>query len=141
MTDVRRPLHLVVLVGASTAVYAATLAAVTAFQSYDDRTLTERQAPAADAVTRLSVGHDRLDATIGRAADAYDQAAGRYDALAPRLQEAETALDQLAGRVQAIGGAALALPGHVTMPPISRTVIRTTSAKPKTSGSTGASGG
>ena len=141
MTDLRRPLHLVVLVGASTAVYAASLAAVAAFQSHDDRALTQRQAPAADAVTRLHTGHDRLEAAIGRAADAYDQAAAGYDALAPRLQDAETALDQLAERVQAVGGAALALPGHVSLPPVSRTVIHTTSAKPKTSGSTGASGG
>jgi hypothetical protein len=141
MTDIRRPLHLVVLVGASTAVYAASLAGVAAFQSADDRALTERQAPAADAVTRLRDGHDGLEATIGRAADAYSQAAAGYDALTPRIQEAETALDQLAERVHAIGGTAQALPGRVSLPPISRSVITTTGAKPKTSGSTGASGG
>ena len=141
MTDARRPLHLAVMIGASTAVYAASLAAVAAFQSADDRALTERQAPAADAVARLHAGHDRLEATIGQVSDAYDQAAGGYDALAPRLQAAEDALDALAGRVTAVGGAAQALPGHVSLPPISRTVVRTTSAKPKTSGSTGASGG
>jgi hypothetical protein len=141
MTDGRRPLHLAVLVGVSTAIYAASLAAVAAFQSSDDRALAERQAPAVDAVTRLREGHDRLAASIGRAADAYDQAAGRYDALAPRLEESETALAQLADQVSAIGGAALALPRQVSLPPLSRTVIRATSAKPKTSGSTGASGG
>ena len=122
MTDARRPLHLAVMIGASTAVYAASLAAVAAFQSADDRALTERQAPAADAVARLHAGHDRLEATIGQVSDAYDQAAGGYDALAPRLQAAEDALDALAGRVTAVGGAAQALPGHVSLPPISRTV-------------------
>ena len=140
MTEARRPLHLAVMIGASTAVYAASLAAVAAFQSADDRALALRQAPAADAVARLHAGHDRLEATIGQVSDAYDQAAGGYDALAPRLQAAEDALDALAGRVTAVGGAAQALPGHVSLPPISRMVIRTTSAKPKTSGSTGASG-
>ena len=81
MTDARRPLHLAVMIGASTAVYAASLAAVTAFQSSDDRALMQRQAPAEDAVTRLRTGHDRLETSIGQAADAYDRAAGSYDAL------------------------------------------------------------
>jgi hypothetical protein len=141
MTDTRRPLHLAIMIGASTAVYAASLAAVAMFQSADDQALAHRQAPAADAVDRLRAGHDQLEATIGRVADAYEQAAGRYDALTPRLQDAENALDGLAARVTAIGGAARALPGHVSLPAVSQTVIRTTSAKPKTSGSTGASGG
>lgn len=139
MTDARRPLHLAVMIGASTAVYAASLAAVTAFQSGDDQALMRRQAPAEDAVTRLSSGHDHLDAAIGRAADAYDRAAGGYDALGSQLAGTEDSLAQLATRVQTISGAARALPGAVSLPPISRTVIRTTS-RPKTSASTGASG-
>jgi hypothetical protein len=141
MTDARRPLHLAVMVGASTAVYAASLAAVTAFQSNDDRALTQRQAPAENAVSRLRAGQDRLETSIGQAADAYDQAAGSYDALGPRLLDTESSLTDLAGRVQAITGAAQALPGKISLPAISRTVIRTTTSKPKTSGSTGASGG
>ena len=55
MTDVRRPLHLAVMFGASTAVYAASLAAVTAFQSNDDRVLMQRQAPAEKPASRASL--------------------------------------------------------------------------------------
>lgn len=139
MTD-RRPLHLAVMIGASTAVYAASLAAVTAFQSSDDRALMQRQAPAEDAVTRLSTGHDRLEASIGQAADAYDRAGRGYDALTPQLLGTEDSLTQLAARVQTISGAARALPAAISLPPISRTVIRTTTSRPRTSASTGASG-
>ena len=127
------------MIGASTAAYAASLAVVTAFQSTGDRMLMERQAPAENAVTRLQNGHDRLEAAIGLAADAYTEAAGRYDALGLRLIDEQTALSRLADRVGTIGGVARALPGHVSLPPISRTVIGTTS-KPKTSATTGASG-
>jgi len=145
MTDARRPLHLAVMIGASTAVYAASLAAVTAFQSSDDRALMQRQAPAEDAVTRLRGGHDRLERSIGQAADAYGRAAGNYDALTPQLVDTESSLTDLAGRVATITGAARSLPSKISLPPISRTVVRTSStgatSRPKTSASTGASGG
>jgi len=139
MTDVRRPLHLAVMIGASTAVYAASLAAVTAFQSSDDRALMQRQAPAEDAVTRLSAGHDRLEASLGKAADTYDRAAGGYDALGSQLAGTEDSLNQLATHVQTISGAARALPGSISLPTVSRTVTRTTT-RPATTASTGASG-
>lgn len=141
MTDARRPLHLAVLLGASTALYAGSMAGVALLQSNADRALTERQAPAKDAVARLHDGHDRLEAAIGRATDAYDHAASRYDTIAPKVSDTEAALADLAATVQTIGGAARALPAHVNLPPVSRMVVRATSSKPRTSASTGASGG
>lgn len=141
MTDARRPLHLAVLLGASTALYAGSMAGVALLQSNADRALTERQAPAKDAVARLHDGHDRLEAAIGRATDAYDHAASRYDTIAPKVSDTEAALSDLAATVQTIGGAARALPAHVNLPPVSRMVVRATSSKPRTSASTGASGG
>lgn len=141
MTDARRPLHLAVMVGASTALYAVSMAGVTAIQSNDDRILMLRQSPAQAAVARLRDGHDRLEAEIDRATDAYGRAAGGYDALEPRLSEMEVSLDQLTGRVKTVSGAARALPARVSMPAVSRTVRTITSSRPKTSASTGASGG
>ena len=61
MTDPRRPLHLAVMLGASAALYAGSMAGVALLQSDADRALTQRQAPAKDAVARLQDGHDRLD--------------------------------------------------------------------------------
>lgn len=130
------------MIGASTALYAVSMAGVTAIQSSDDRTLVTRQSPAEAAVTRLRDGHDRLETAIDKATDDYGRAAGGYDALEPRLSEMETSLDQLTGRVTTVSGAARALPGRVSMPAISRTVTRTVrTSKPKTNASTGASGG
>src|SRR6185369_14917569 len=48
MTDPRRPLHLAVMLGASAALYAASMAGVALLQSNADRELTQRQAPARD---------------------------------------------------------------------------------------------
>ena len=140
MTDAQRPLHLAIMLGASTALYAGSLACVALLQSDADRALTERQAPAKDAVARIHVGHDRLDAAIGQAADAYARAASRYEALTPTLTNTETSLSDLASRVETISGAARALPARISLPPITK-VVRTTSTRPKTSATTGASGG
>ena len=141
MTDARRPLHLAVMIGASTALYAASMAGVTAIQSDNDRTLMLRQSPAEAAVTRLRAGHDELEAVIDRAANGYAEAAGGYDALTPGLTDMETSLEQLAGRVKTVSGAARALPRQVSMPVIQRTVVRVvTTSRPKTSAKTGASG-
>jgi len=140
MTDARRPLHLAIMLGASTALYAGSLACVALLQSDADGALTERQAPAKDAVARIHVGHDRLDAAIGQAADAYARAASRYEALTPTLTDTEASLSDLASRVETISGAARALPARISLPPITR-VVRTTSSRPRTSATTGASGG
>jgi hypothetical protein len=139
MTDVRRPLHLVVMVGASTALYAISLAGVTAIQSNADRALIVRQSPAENATTRVGKVNDRLETSLARAADAYTDAAARYDALAPRLESMETSLEQLAGRVQAVSGAARALPGRVSLPTVHRSAPAAL-ARPRTSANTGASG-
>src|SRR6478609_8604452 len=140
MTDPRRPLHLAVMLGASAALYAGSMAGVALLQSDADRALTQRQAPAKDAVSRLQDRQDRLDAAIGKAGDAYTRAASRYEALTPTLTDTEISLSDLASRVETISGAARALPARISFPPITR-VVRTTSARPKTSATTGASGG
>jgi hypothetical protein len=128
------------MIGASTAVYAVSLAAVTGLQSNDDRTLAARQAPAEDAAARLRDGHDQLESAIARVSDAYDRAVGAYDGLAPRLEATEASLADLATTAQSISGAARSLPDRISLPPISRTVVRTVASRPTTSASTGASG-
>jgi hypothetical protein len=141
MTEPRRPLHLAVLFGASTAVYAVSIAGVAAIQSADDQALIARQAPADDAATRLSGGHDELEARLARAAAAYARAAAGYDALVTMLESSEAALGDYAGRVQAVSGAAQALPARVDLPAVSTRVVVKTTSRPKTSASTGPSGG
>ena len=61
MTERRYPIHLAVLVGASTAAYAVSLAGITALQSTADVTAVDRQAPVEQMATRIRAGHDRLE--------------------------------------------------------------------------------
>jgi hypothetical protein len=138
MTDARRPAHLAVLLGASAGIYAVSLAGVTALQSATDQAVIDERAPLGAATTSLSDGHDALEGDLERAARAYGDAAAGYDRLGPRLDAMETSLDALAGTVSQVSGAAKALPGHVTLPVVTRTV--TTAAAPVTHATTGASG-
>ena len=140
MTEPRRPVHLAVMLGAATGAYAISLAGVTALQSSADQALIERQSPAEQAAARLSDGHDRLEADVDRASRAYTASAARFDEIAATLESMESSLDAYAGRVGQVSGAARTLPGHVSLPTVSRTVTRTVS-KPRVSASTGASGG
>ena len=141
MTESRRPLHLAVLFGASTALYALTMAGVAALQSGADRTLIARQAPADDAADRLRAGHDALDARLARLAAVYARAASAYGTVSSSLEVTESSLDDYAVRVEAVSGAAQALPARVRLPTVSTKVVTRTTTRPRTSASTGASGG
>ena len=99
-TDRRIPLHLAVLVGASTAAYAISLAGVTALQSAADGAIVSASAPSADAASRLSDGHDRLQAELDAAARAYATSAARYDALSAEV----TTFDATLERFTDVGG-------------------------------------
>ena len=139
MTERRRPIHLVVMIGGATTAYAISLAGVTALQSETDRSFMARQSPAEQAAARLGDGHDRLETDIERASQEYAASAARYDELTTTLDSLEASLERYAGRVEAVTGAARALPGRVRLPAVTRTVTRT-SSKPRVTASTGASG-
>ena len=141
MTESRRPLHLAVLFGASTALYAVSMAGVAIVQSGADRSLNARQAPADEAAERLRAGHDALDSTLARLAGDYTRAAGAYDTLSTSLGVTESSLDEYATRVEVVSGAAQALPARVRLPAVPTKVVIRTTTRPRTSASTGASGG
>jgi hypothetical protein len=153
MADPRRPLHLVVLLGASAGLYATSLAGVTFLQSATDRALIDDRAPLDAATGSISSDHDSLESDLARAARAYDAALARYDLLGTQLDGMESSLDNLAGTVSDVSGAAKALPGRVTLPRVTRsssgssgstaTSSKSTSkaAAPATNANTGASGG
>lgn len=139
MTEIRRPIHLVVLMGASAGIYAVSLAGVTLLQSSADLALTEDRQPLDAATNELAVGHDALGSDLAGAGRAYSDAAASYDRLAPRLADTETTLDALAATVARIDGAAKALPGRVALPKVTRGVAP--AKAPVTHATTGASGG
>jgi len=117
------------------------MAGVAIVQSSADRTLDARQAPADEAADRLRAGHDALDARLARLAGDYARAAGAYDTLSTSLGVTESSLDEYATRVEAVSGAAQALPARVRLPAVPTKVVIRTTTKPRTSASTGASGG
>jgi ABC-type phosphonate transport system ATPase subunit len=139
MTDARRPVHLVVLLGATAGIYAVSLAGVTALQSAADRAHIDDGAPLDATTSSLSAGQDAFERDLASAARAYGDAAAGYDRLAPRLDELEISLDTLAGTVAKVSGAAKALPARVALPTVTHTM--TTRAAPATHATTGASGG
>ena len=141
MTESRRPLHLAVLFGTSTALYAVSMAGIASIQSNADQGLAASQAPAGDAAARLQAAHDALEARLSRAADAYASAAAGYDQLATTLETTEAALGEYADRVGVVSGASKSLPARVSLPVVSTKVVVRTTSKPRTSASTGASGG
>ncbi len=138
-TDRRIPLHLAVLVGASTTAYAISLAGVTALQSSADGAVESARAPARDAATRLTDAHDRLQAELDVAARAYAASAARYDELSVSVASLDATLEDYAEAAARVSGAARALPMRVSLPSLSR-VSTGTSPKPRVSGTTGASG-
>ena len=139
MTERRVPMHLAVLVGVSAAAYAASLAGMTALQSSADQALIEERAPRADTAARLASEHDRLQADIDRSMAAYAASAARFDDVAAGIESLDGSLDAYAGRMAKVTGAARSLPGHVSLPTVSRTTT-STRTKPATSAATGASG-
>jgi hypothetical protein len=139
MTDVRRPVHLFVLFGASAGLYAVSLAGVAALQSSTERATALDRAPVVADLDSLAVANDHLTFGVDRAARAYDISSRAYDALSPRLGDAESRLAELAAAVADVQGAARALPTRVALPAVRAATPR--SVAPKVQATTAASGG
>jgi hypothetical protein len=139
MTDLRRPIHLVVLFGASAGLYAVSLAGVTALQSSAERALALDRAPVVSDLDSLEAANDRLTRGVDVAARAYDLTTGSYDTLTPRIGDAESRLAELAAAVADVQGAARALPTRIALPAVRAATPR--AVAPKVQATTGASGG
>jgi hypothetical protein len=140
MIDRRLPIHVAVLVGASTAAYAVSMAGVTALQSNTDQALIADRAPSLAAAKRVSHAHDRLQAQIELSAGAYAESAATYATLTAGLSTLHTSLKAYAGRMETVSGAARALPARASLPSVARSSGRA-SSKPRVAASTAASGG
>lgn len=138
MTDARRPHHVAVFLGLSAGAYALSLAAVTALQARSEAAVAADRAPTARAIDMLAAQHDSLEADARRAGLTYGQAAGAYDRVGQAMADVEAQLAGLATIVADVDGAARALPDHVALPRISRTV---STVRPTVHATTAASGG
>jgi hypothetical protein len=137
-TDPRRATHLGVLIGLSTAGYAATLAGVTTLQSASDRSTIEDRRPLVRVATDAAAHHDALEQVVRDATDRYAEIAGRYAGLGPAIGDLEGDLDALDVVTHKITDSAASLPTRVKLPAVGPAPAPV--AAPRTHATTGASG-
>jgi hypothetical protein len=136
------------LLGASAAVYAVSLAGVSALQADADAQTIMARAPYVEEVTRLQAANDSLERALLKA-DAEARALNAdYDAVGLTVADFQARLDALAGLVAEVEGSAAALPARIKLPTVSmRGAIAGSSrsasgrSAPSTSATTRASGG
>jgi hypothetical protein len=134
----RIPAHVIVMLSATTAGYAATLAGVTANQAAGEAGLRTERDPLAADIAAVAAGHDDLADRLESWRAGYTTAADAYDHAAAILGALHDQLAGLASTVADIDGVSRNLPTSVRMP-VPRTVVQV--GTPSTHATTGASGG
>ena len=119
----RIPRQVVVLVGLSTAAYAASLASVAALQSAAEASTVADRAPAAAAIADAIARNDALAARLRDVASTQAEAAAAYDRLTAQISADEKALTSLGAKVAAVDGSSRSLPTSVAMPRSVRVVV------------------
>lgn len=137
LPSLRVPAHVGVLLGASTAAYAVTLAGVTGLQAATDAEQAAEQAPAVAGLQDLAARNQALGNALAAAGQRYDELASAYTVAGGQLTDLGTALGGLSTSVQAIDGVSRSLPATAPLPKIGRASI---GGAPATSSTTGASG-
>jgi hypothetical protein len=126
------------LVGASSALFAVTLAGVAALQQAAEDGTAAARAPALAVIDRRSADVDAVVAALDAGARAELVALERYAQVVGRLDALEVDLAALDGAVAAVAGAAAALPDRVRLPALR--APRPVQRAPATHATTGASG-
>jgi hypothetical protein len=128
------------LVGASAAVYAVSLAGVAALQTTADADLAASRQPYLEAVAETRAANDDLEATLATLAARANELAASYGDTSDAIAAYQARLDQLAALVADVQGSAAALPTRLSLPKVTaRASVRSTRA-PATTAKTGASG-
>ncbi len=135
------------LIGASAAVYAVTLAGIGALQASNDAAIAASRQPYLDAIAETRAVNDALESAL-LAADAEARAlAASYASVGADVATYQARLDTLAALVAEVEGSAAALPSRISLPTISaRGAIPSGSSgggskAPATNTRSGASGG
>jgi hypothetical protein len=139
MTDRRLPLHIGAFLGVSAGAYALSLALVTAVQSRSEGAAIAARAPTVQVLAELEARNDLLFNDARRSHLTYEWTMATYRRLGTTLADVDDRIAKLASTVEKVDGLARALPDHVALPAINRSV-RTVTA-PVVHATTGASGG
>jgi hypothetical protein len=135
------------LLGASAALYAVTLAGVSALQADTDATAIAARAPYLDVVAQTRAANDDLEARLLKADAEVRALVATYAAVGDDIAAYQARLDSLAALVAEVEGSAAALPARIKLPSVSmRGAVAGTSrsgggSSGSTSARTGASGG
>ena len=132
------------LLGASAAVYAVTLAGVSGLQAEAGGTAAAARASRLDAVTRARAANDRLEATLAQLDAGARRLVDGYGTAAGDTTDYQARLDELSALVAEVQGSAAALPARIQLPTVTvhGAISGSTrsSRAPATSARTGASG-
>ena len=128
------------LIGASAAVYAVTLAGVSGLQAESDAAAIARREPWLAEIAESRAANDQLEATLIAASSEAKALADEYAATGVAVSAYQARLDELAALVAEVQGSAAALPARISLPKVT---VRgaTRSTRPATTATSGASGG
>lgn len=134
------------LIGASAALYAVSLAGVSTLQARTDARTIEARAPYVDQVAGLRAENDRLEQVLRDVDTSARALAADYAATGSRLADYEARLDALSALVADVQGSAAALPTRIKLPSVTmRGAVGTSrsgsTSRPRTTATSGASGG
>lgn len=136
----RKPVQLAIVFGATTGLYAVSLATVTMLQGDHDQAVAALRAPVSADVGAIGDANDRLTAELDQAVAMYDTAADAYSAAAASLLGHEERLAQFGAAVTEVTGSAAKLPRGVPMPRVTGVTRGVTRSAPKVHSTTRASG-
>jgi hypothetical protein len=135
------------LLGASAAVYAVTLAGVASLQASSDADLAARRQPWVDQVAAMRASNDALEQALLRADADARWLATEYDSTTGDIAAYQARLDGLAALVAEVEGSAAALPTRIALPKVTmRGAVTTRSSSgggsaPSSTSTSGGSGG
>lgn len=106
------------LIGASAAVYAVTLAGVAGLQSQTDAETAAQRAPLVEAVAQARAANDQLESVINEADSQAGALAASYANATTDVAAYQARLDTLAALVADVQGSAAALPARIKLPTV-----------------------
>jgi uncharacterized protein YlxW (UPF0749 family) len=107
------------LIGASAAIYAVSLAAVSGLQYQSQADLAAQHQPIVDALTSTRAANDALETSIQAASTRLQAVAADYGTVGTDLAAYQAQLDSLSALVAKVRGSAAALSAHINLPSVS----------------------
>lgn len=113
------PIRAGMLIGASAAIYAGSLAAVSTLQYQSEMDLAARNQPMLDTIAQARAANDALQASVLAAGARVQAVAADYGATGKDLAAYQAQLDSLAQLVAKVQGSAAALSTKISLPAVS----------------------